>query len=160
MFFSFGLAPCPAWPSSCVTMLLVTFVKPVAFTFRYIMAFISLCVCFFGSVEHIKCRSDLRDQFRSTLAGFGESKVSDKGFWRPLQPQLLCCCFIWACCLYSACLQRKLCCKHLPFHKDEALVIPPTINFIGRDFSVEFMTNYRMVCNHSLGSSHQIMSQF
>ncbi|KAF3832764.1 hypothetical protein F7725_026429 [Dissostichus mawsoni] len=29
------------------------------------MPFISLHVCFFGSVEHIKARSDLRDQFRS-----------------------------------------------------------------------------------------------
>ncbi len=57
-----------------MTCYYAVFVKPGAFLkFRCIMAFMSLHVCFFGSVEHIKSRSDLRDQFRSTLAGFGKS---------------------------------------------------------------------------------------
>lgn len=63
--------------------------------------------------------------------------------------------------LYSAYLQRELSrTYHLLVPEDGALGIPPTINFLGRDLFVEFMTNYKIVCNHSLGSSHKIMSEF
>ena len=63
--------------------------------------------------------------------------------------------------LYSAYLQRELCCRyHLLIPEVGALGIPPTINFLGRDLLAGFMTNYMIVCNHSLGSSHQIMSEF
>lgn len=35
-------------------------------------AFDQSCIPLFDSIERIKSRSDLRDQFRSTLAGFGK----------------------------------------------------------------------------------------
>lgn len=105
------------------------------------MAFISLCVCFCGSVEQIKSRSDLRDQFRSTLAGFGESYIFGQMCVRaPTVPALL---LLRLCVLsfvfslptnYAAniiCLFIKM--KHLFYL--------PRLIFWAETLTVEFMTN-------------------
>lgn len=150
-------------PFCTYTMSLNYFCQTKCLLFICLMAFIILRVCFFGSVEHIKSRSDLRDQFRSTLVGFGKSWSFWPQNWSEAALNTTALSLLHLD-VVLFCIQRtyegNLCCKHhLPFHKDGALGIPPTINFLGRDLTAEFMTNYRIVGNHSRGSSHQVMSE-
>lgn len=80
-------------------------------TCRHTM-FFSLHICFSGSLEPVKPRSSLRDQFRSILAGFGKfqsfkHKIVAKMFEAALT-WLLYCCFIQVCfCLHSGCKEPK-----------------------------------------------------
>lgn len=104
LFFFFFIYLCYA---ACCWMLYQT----RSTTCRHTM-FFSLHVCFSGSLEPVKPRSSLRDQFRSILAGFGKfqsfkHKIVAKMFEAALT-WLLYCCFIQVCfCLHSGCKEPK-----------------------------------------------------
>ena len=141
----------------------------VCLFFCFFLFFLFVFCLFFVSLEQIKTRSGLKDQFRSglkdqfrsTLAGFGKSLRFGwcKGVWGHSGPT----CFVADCFgLYAASLQRKFMLQtaHACSWRWSHLVHRPLLVFLVRNLSEELVTHYRIVCDHSLGSSHQIMSWF
>lgn len=126
------------------------------FILRCIMVFINLRVCFFGSVEHIKSRSDLRDQFRSTLVGFGKSwSFGHKIGAKVRETALTITAFVCLQLTYLKYAANVICL----FVKMEHLVYLPLLIFWAGTWQYLLQTT-GLFCNHSLGFSYQTMSQF